>query len=154
MTRNEFYTGPIYQVVKAMLAQGNEPGLIKRWVASAYQWALDNRGPESEAIKAWVPHFQPRPFYTAGELAPMFPALEAALGLSRKHHRRNYSPGRLANALDYAKLPVLKRDDGEVWFQNPALPHRQDRYYIVERIGHWKKQRLTQEGFENVYYGK
>ena len=150
MTRDEFWSGPVWPVANAMMRSGNQPGIIKQWVASAYQWALDNRGPDAGAIKAWVPHFQPRPFYTAAELTPMWPALVAAMGLPFRNV--NYSPGRLANALDYAKLPLLIRDDGGVWFRDPARPGEESTYYIVEQVHYWKKRHLSQEEFEDAYY--
>ena len=151
MTRNEFWTGPVYTVVKAMKACGNQPGLIAQWVEAARQWSLDNRGPDAEAIKAWLPYFQPRPFYTAQELTPMWPALVAAIGRANKYRNVNYSPGRLANALDYARLPKVIRNDGTEWFLNPVT-QRNDKFYIVERIHHWKNRHLTQEEFLEAYY--
>ncbi len=150
MTRSEFWGGPVYKTVQAIKARGNQEGIVKVWIAAAHQWALDNRGPDAEAIKAWVPYFQPRPFYTAAELAPMFPALVAALGLPFRNV--NYSPGRLANALDYAKLPTLIRNDGGAWFSDPARPGHESVYYIMERPHYWRRQKLSQEEFENAYY--
>lgn len=144
--RNEY----IYAVVQAMKARGNQPGLIAQWVALAHQWALDHRGPDADAIRAWLPYFQPRPFYTAGELAPMWPALVVALGLSERP--ATYSPGRLANELDFGGLPVLHRDGDSVWFRNPLDRTKIERYYIVERIHHWRHRKLTQEQFEREFH--
>jgi len=143
---NPFWSGPTYGVIQAMRATGNRPGVITQWVALAHQWALDHRGPEANAIKAWLPYFKPRPFYNVDELAPMWPALIVALGLT--DHPPRPSAARLANELDYGGLPVLKRDDGEVWFRNSMDRTKIARYYIVERIHHWTKRKLTQGEFE------
>lgn len=114
---NPFWKSPVYGVIKAMKATGNQPGIIQQWVELARQWALENPGPDADAILAWVPHFQARPFYTAAELAPIFPALIVALGLAERPPR--YSVKRLEHLLDYGGLPRLT--------ENPN-------YFIVERI--------------------
>lgn len=119
---NDFWKGPVYGVVKAMKATGNQPGVIKQWVAMAEQWAHENPGPEADAILAWAPHFQPRPFYTAAELAPIFPALIVALGLAKRPPK--YSAKTLEHMLDYAGLPRLTDDKN---------------YFIVEQIHKWRK---------------
>lgn len=146
--RTAFWNGPTYGVIQAMKARGNKPGVIAQWVALAHQWALDHRGAESDAIKVWIPYFKPRPFFTAAELAPMFPALIVALGLTDRPP--SYSAGRLASELDFGGLPCLKRDDG-IWFRNPVDNTKIERYYIVERIHYWRKQKLTQEQFEREF---
>jgi hypothetical protein len=56
--------------------------------------------------------------------------------------------------LDYGGLPCLRNIDDGVWFRNPADRNRIARFYIVERIHFWQKQRLTQEQFEEVYSGQ
>lgn len=146
---NPFWSGPTYGLIQAMRATGNKPGVIAQWVGLAHQWALDHKGPEADAIKAWLPYFKPRPFYAADELAPMFPALIAALGLSERPPQ--YSASRLANELDYGGLPVLKRDDDSIWFRNPLDRTKIARYYIVERIHYWSKRKLTQEQLEREF---
>lgn len=117
-----FWKSPVYGVVKAMKATGNQPGVIRQWVDLAIKWAHENPGPEANAILAWAPHFQPRPYYTAAELAPIFPALIVALGLSERPVR--YSAKRLEHMLDYAGLPRLTEDRN---------------YFIVEQIHKRKK---------------
>lgn len=119
---NDFWTSPVYGVIKAMKATGNKPGIIQQWVALSHQWALENPGRQANAILAWIPHFQPRPFYTAAELAPMFPALIVALGLSDRPVK--YSAKRLEHMLDYGGLPRLTKDRD---------------YFIVEQIHKWRK---------------
>lgn len=147
--RESFWGGPTYGVITAMKARGNQPGLIAQWIALAHQWALDHRGPEADAMRKWLPLFQARPFYNAAELAPMWPALVVALGLLDRPPI--YSPGRLANELDFGGLPVLHRDDGGVWFRNPLDRSKIERYYIVERIHHWRHRKLTQGAFEGEF---
>ena len=104
-----------------MKATGNQPGVIAQWVAMAHQWALENPGREADAILAWAPHFQPRPYYTAAELAPIFPALIVALGLAERPPK--YSAKTLEHMLDYGGLPRLTEDRN---------------YFIVEKIHEWR----------------
>lgn len=152
MTRREFWRSPVGCVVSVMRARGNKPSLIAEWVALAHQWALDHNTPEAAAIRAWLPLFQPRPFYSARELAPLFPALIVALGFGEKPPQ--LSAGLLENMLNFSNgLPVLQNANGSEWFCIPGEPEWIARYYIVERLHYWKDKRLTQEEFENVYHG-
>ncbi len=103
-----------YRIVRAMRATGNKPGLIERWKNSVAQWAMENSGPDAEAVKAFLPLWQNRPYYTAAELAPIFPMLALALGL-RDRPGPSKSPARLANELKMAGLPHFLRD-GVLYF--------------------------------------
>lgn len=114
---NPFWKSPVYGVVKAMKATGNGPGVIEQWVDMAQQWAQENPGPEADAILAWAPHFQARPYYTAAELAPIFPALIVALGLAERPPK--ISAKRLEYMLDYGGIPRLTENRN---------------YFIVEKI--------------------
>lgn len=142
MTSNPFWTSPIYGVIKAMKASGNQRGVIAQWMGLAGKWAMENDGPEAAAIRAWLPHFKSRPFYSAAELAPMFPALIVALGLAERPVQ--YSPGRLAYELSFGGLPYKD-------FEHPISKIR-TRFFIVEQVHHWSKQPLDQRQFEEIYY--
>src|SRR5690606_35772136 len=144
-----FWDGPTYGVIQAMKARGNTPVVISHWVALVHKWALDHKGPDADAMRTWLPHFQPRPFYPDAELVPIFPALVVALGLTERPP--SYSEGRLAHELDYGGLPVLKRDDGGIWFRNPLDRTKVARYYIVERLHYWRKRAITQEQLEREF---
>lgn len=135
---NDFYQGPTYKIVQAMKATGNQPGVIEQWREMVEHWAGTHPGPDAAAILAWLPMWQIRPFYSAAELAPMFPALAVALRITPTLGFQK-SPARLANELDFAGLPYI--------FENGV------RYYIVERIHHWRKSLITKTQFEEICRG-
>jgi hypothetical protein len=115
-----------YHIVNAMRRAGNV-GVIQQWKESVANWAQINRtDPNAAAVNAWLPFWQPRPFYTVEELAPMWPALAIATGYTDKWPVRQSmikSPARLEFELDFHKLP--------------RLPHCR-RYFICERIHFWQ----------------
>ena len=102
-----FFKSPTYRIVRAMRMTGNSPGIIAQWKARVSEWAHRNpTGKNEAAVLAWLPLWQPRPFYTAAELVPIFPVLEVALGFSaRPSHVK--SAARLANELKFAGLPFF-----------------------------------------------
>jgi hypothetical protein len=113
-----------YHIVQAMKATGNRPGVIAQWKETVATWAQMHRtDPNGAAVNAWLPLWQPRPFYTAEELAPIWPALAIATGYTDRWPAVLKSPMRLEHELDYHKLPRLAYC-------------RQ--YFIVERIHHWR----------------
>ncbi|MBA3831638.1 MAG: hypothetical protein H0X34_07055 [Chthoniobacterales bacterium] len=120
---------PTYQVVNKMRLNGNQPGIVAQWKAMVEAWAEKAIGPDAAAVKAFLPLWQVRPFYTARELAPIFPMLEAALGAVDRPGKPK-SPARLANELKFAKLPYFTRDGVE--------------YFVVE-------QTHRAEEFENAH---
>ena len=77
----DFWKGETYAIVKAMKATGNRPGVIAQWKAEMEAWAAMRpvNDPDAQAVRSWLPHWQCRPFYTAEELAPMWPALAIAV---------------------------------------------------------------------------
>jgi hypothetical protein len=85
-----------------------EPGLVQHWLeaaASVMQWARSvRRDRMRKRSRRGCRLWQPRPFYTAAELAPIFPMLAVALGL-RARPEPQKSPARLANELRMARLP-------------------------------------------------
>lgn len=103
---------PTYRVVAKMLRNGNQPGIVTQWKRMVEAWADKATGPDVAAVKAFLPLWQVRPFYTAAELAPIFPLLEAALGAVDRPGKPK-SPARLANELKFAKLPFFVRDGVE-----------------------------------------
>lgn len=147
---NDFWKSSTYGVIKAMKATGNSPGIVAQWIEGARLWAMANDGRDAAAVKAWLPHWQARPFYTASELAPMWPALTVALGAS-KYLPPKPSVSRLIFALDYGGLPRLKNQNGTVEFRSPVTGAGMS-YYIVEQIHYWSKLELSQEDFENALH--
>lgn len=114
-----FWQSDTYKIVKAMKATGNRPGVIEHWRKLVEAWASNTTGPDVEAVKTWLPMWQSRPYYTAAELAPIFPLLPIALGWAMRPSPKK-SAARLAHELDYAGLPKFDRD-GQI-------------YYVVEQI--------------------
>lgn len=119
--------GDTYHIVNAMRRAGNV-GVVERWKESVANWAQMNRtDPNAAAVNTWLPFWQPRPFYTVDELAPMWPALAIATGFTDKWPVRQSmikSPARLEFELDFHGLP-------RIGF--PEWRH----YFICERIHHW-----------------
>jgi len=127
-------------IVRKMIEAGNGPGPIRNLLEAAQAWANASRGPDAEALKSWLPLVRTdRPFYTAAELAHLWPALKVTLGLET---RMMAPPGanRLANELKFHGLPVVRGI-------NPP------EYFIVERCDFWKSVTFEQEGFNHVLNG-
>lgn len=125
MSGREFWKGETWAIIKAMQATGNRPGVIAEWKDQIAVWAENSpRDPNAAAVKAWLPHWRVRPFYTADELAPLWPALAIVVGHTDLWPQVPKSAKRLEFELDYAGLPRL---------EFPTL--RQ--YFIVERIHYW-----------------
>lgn len=126
MSGREFWKGETAAIVKAMKASGNREGVIANWKEGLRLWAEANpNNPDAAAALAWLPHWRVRPFYSADELAPLWPALAIAIGYTVKWPAVAKSARRLEFELDYAGLPRLP---GVFW----------RKYFIVERIHHWK----------------
>jgi len=147
----DFWLSDTFQVIKLMKATGNRPGIILRWKALVQTWALDNAGTaEAKAINAWLPYWQVRPFYTAAELAPIFPALAVTFGIAKRPTPQR-SPSRLENELHMGGLPMLhNRDSEDLNFRNPKTGQL-DHYWIVERLHHWRYRGWTQAEFEKEF---
>lgn len=132
MSGREFWKGETWAIIKAMRATGNREGVISEWKEGVRLWAENNpRDPDAAAALAWLPRWQVRPFYTADELAPLWPALAIVVGHSKIWPAVPKSAKRLEFELDYAGLPRL---------EFPTL--RQ--FFIVERIHHWSKASLAE----------
>ena len=131
-----FWQGDTYAIVKAMKATGNRIGVIDGWKAAVAEWAQRTPGMEAEAVKAWLPLWQARPFYTCEELAPLWPALAIAIGHSVRMLPQK-SAKRLEHELDYAGLP--------------SFAFRDKKYYVVERLHHWRN--ATEQEIENALAG-
>lgn len=113
-------------IIAMMKATGNRPGVIAQWKAAVTDWAQKYRtDPDAASVNAWLPLWQPRPFYTAEELAPMWPALAIATGFTNRWPQVMKSAMRLQNELDFCGLP--------------RLGHRHQKYFIVERIHYWRQ---------------
>ena len=141
MSGREFWKGETWAIVKAMRATGNRPGVIAGWKADIALWAENNpRDPNANAALSWLPHWQVRPFYTADELAPLWPALAIAVGHTTRWPEVPKSAKRIEFELDYAGLPRLGH-----WPEfSDNFPHSLRRYFIVERIHHWSAATLKE----------
>lgn len=128
-----------YRIIEAMKATGNHPGIVECWKKGVEVWAETNFriDPNASAVKAWLPFWQPRPLYTADELAPIWPALAIALGITDRWPEVLKSARRLGFELDFYKLPHFEI--------------RGQKYYVVEQIHFWKT--ATQEELENAVFG-
>lgn len=111
---NVFWHSDTYRIVKKMKATYNQPGLLVLWKNMVAQWAETNTGPDADAVKAFLPLWQIRPYYSARELAPIFPKLALALGL-RDRPAQPKGAALLANELRLAGLPHFRRD-GTLYF--------------------------------------
>lgn len=113
-------------IIEMMKATGNRRGVIAQWKESVADWAQTYRtDPSAVAANAWLPLWQPRSFYTAAELAPMWPALAIATGFTNRWPAVLKSARRLEHELDFCGLPRL------------AYPWHE--YFICERLHFWKQ---------------
>lgn len=120
-----------YHVIRAMKATGNQPGIIARWKEEVAGWAQMHRtDPNAAAVLAWLPLWQTRPFYTANELAPIWPALGIATGFRTTWPSVLKSAKRLEHELDFHRLPRLR------------APYRN--YFVCERLHYWKSAPLAE----------
>lgn len=145
-----FWESDTYAIIKAMKRNGNRPGLIAEWKDAVERWAMlpeNVRNADAAAVRAWLPAWQPRPFYTATELAPMWPALAVAVGATMKLPHVK-SPMRLANELDFGGLPRVRVDYGIKDVAHFKV-HPRD-FFIVERIHHWNRP-LTMKEFIDAF---
>lgn len=124
-----------YHIIQAMKATGNQPGIIAKWKAKVEAWAQMNRtNPDAAAVNAWLPLWEIRPWYTAEELAPLWPALAIATSFTDRWPAVLKSAKRLEHELDFYGLPHFEMNG--------------QKYYIVERLHFWSK--MTQQERENA----
>ncbi len=123
-------TAETLHIIGMMKATGNRPGVIAQWKESVAAWAQKFRtDPNAAAVNAWLPLWQPRAFYSAEELAPMWPALAIATGFTNRWPAVLKSARRLEFELDFHKLPRLA--------QHP-------RYFACEKIHYWRDAPLDE----------
>jgi len=136
-----------YQIVRAILEKGNQPGLITEWFAGMRAWADANKGRDADALREWLSIVKPRPFYNAEDLAGFWPALKLQLGLIDYLAPRP-SGNRLQNELMFHRLPLLKNaDTGANYFPG------QGSLFIVERVHYWKNRPVTLNELQTVLAG-
>lgn len=140
---------PTYLIVKAMLDRGNRPGLLREWFAGMLEWAEKNPGQDAAALRLWLSATKPRPFYTAAELAKMWPAFKLHLGMIQRLHEPP-SANRLANELNFHGLPRLRNNRGTHDFFVPGRAAHIEHYFIVERCHYWRSTGMDQKDFENA----
>lgn len=128
MTRLALIAPETFHIIRAMKATGNQPGIISAWKERVASWAQMRRtDPDAAAVNAWLPLWQPRPFYTVEELAPMWPALAIATGFTNRWPTVLKSARRLEHELDYHGLPRLANHP---------------RYFACEKIHYWRNAPL------------
>lgn len=133
MSGRQFWKGETHAIVKAMFVKGHNKGIVVHWKNQVASWAKNNpTDPNAVAAKAWLPLWQVRPFYTADELAPLWPALAIAVGHTDRWPQILKSARRLEYELDFAGLPRLSQSENL------------RKYFIVERFDYWKKATLDQ----------
>lgn len=133
--RNE--TAHIVQMMKA--TGPDQTNVIARWKGLVEEWASRTyQNPDAAAVRAWLPLWQPRSFYTAVELAPIWPALAIATGSTNRWPAVLKSARRLEHELDFHRLP--------------RLPNPWREYFICERVYFWKRATIGQisQEFENA----
>lgn len=136
---NEFWKSDTYQIVKAMQATGNRPGVIAQWKELVEAWAECSKSPDAESVRTWLPMWHVRPFYTAAELAPIFPALAVVLDLAPLGRlTAQKSPARLANELRMAQLPYIVIGE--------------EIYFVVEQTHRWSKHPPTAEELREFFH--
>lgn len=136
-----------YAVVRRMLETGNQPGIISQWFAGMRKWAEANQTPDAKALRLWLDMVKARPFYTAEELAGLWPALKLTLGFNDYLAPRP-SANRLQNELMFHRLPLLRNNNtGQNYFPGVGT------LFIVERIHYWKERGATPEELKTVLEG-
>lgn len=146
--KNDFWKGETAAIVKAMKATGNQSGVIDVWKGKVAEWAQMHRtDPNAVVVNAWLRFWQIRPFYTADELAPMWPALAIAVGHTTHWPAVLKSPKRLEFELDYAGLPRCLNAGCDL-----LLGPNNSRYFVVERIHYWTSLERTREEIEREIY--
>jgi hypothetical protein len=142
------------KIVDQMRVQGNRPGLVEIYRREMRAWALGHSGTaDAKALDVWLPKFPSRPFYTARELVPLFPALGLALGYTKVLQGQK-SSARLANELHFCKLPVLMNANGTSRFRHPVYvkaDNEPQEFFIVEHIHKWRTLQVTQADFEKEF---
>ena len=129
MTKNPFWDSPTYKIIKLMKATGNRSGVIRAWKESVERWAMTNPGDiHAAAALAWLPMWETRPYYTAAELAPIWPVLSVALGVTERPLPYK-SSARLEHEMEYGGLPNFTRD-GKRYFVVEQL-HRAEEFHAV-----------------------
>jgi hypothetical protein len=151
---NQFWQGDTYAIIKALKANGNRPGLIQQWKDAVEDWASlpeNVANPDAKAVRAWLPLWRPRPFYTAAELSPIWPALAIAIGYTMRVLPQK-GARRLEHELDYGGLPRVHLSWNSVLSGSGPVRDIPDarQFFIVERIHYWTDRPITMEEFQNA----
>lgn len=145
-----FWNSPTAHIVRRMKETGNRPGIVRVWKDGMEEWAKsvpDNI--HKQAVRAWLPQWIVRPFYSSEELAPIIPALSLLFGYETRWGGQK-SPNRLANELEFAGLPLLENASGGFVFMHPGSG-RLTKFFVVEQLHHWRDHPLTQREFEEFF---
>ena len=142
---------PAYQIVRRMIERGNKPGLIRELLEMSLRWSEANGGQDADALRGWLPMVNTaKPFYTAAELAALWPALKFAMGFDKRLMPAP-SANLLANTLKHNRLPLVRHADqvGDWFYWNG----RKTEFFICERIGYWRDRALSQKEIEEILHG-
>lgn len=113
-----------YKIVQAMKATGNQAGVIAQWKQMVEIWAASEvNNPDAVAVRAWLPLWQVRNYYTAAELVPLWPVLALVLGITKTMEHPK-SAKRLENELDFAGLPYFVKDGVKYYLTEQIHKHK------------------------------
>ena len=94
-------------------------------------------------VAAAVRLFRPRPWYSAQELAFMWPAI--CLGIAGKQVGRKPDAATLSKRLVQYRLPRLKDWNGEYLYVWQGVARE---YFLVQDVNRWRRLRVSQTEFE------
>lgn len=99
-------------------------------------------------LAAAVNGFHVRPFYSAAELARLWPLV--CIGLAQKQQGRAPSAAKLAERLIHFGLPRIKQWGGSYEFKHYGKPTE---FFIVQDLWRIMNQRFTQNDFDRIMSG-
>ncbi|WP_395652571.1 hypothetical protein [Brevundimonas sp.] len=108
-------------------------------------FVLVQRAAPRPDLGAAINGFQARPWYSAAELARLWPLV--CIGLACKQQGRSPSPAKVAERLTHFGLPRLKQWDGSTGFKHHGKV--QD-FYVVQDVWKIANQRFTQTDFDRI----
>lgn len=142
----------VYAIGNVIQRRQNDDGLMREWFAGMLAWAEANPGPDAAALRLWLSVAGPKPFYPAFILAGLWPALKIALGMTDKMSAEPRANLLESALITYTKLPTLQNADGTSMFFHGGNSWRA-RFFIVERLPYWRDKVLSQEQFDDLWFG-
>jgi hypothetical protein len=102
-------------------------------------------GDDGNGIAPAVAGFKVRPWYSAAELARLWPLV--CIGLAQKEQGRSPSAATVAKRLTECGLPKVKQWDGSTLFMHNGKPTE---FFIVQDVWRLASKRFTQTDFDRV----